>query len=1617
MRRFVFAAFSMAFLFCCSTVRAQVDPMLEQGTKPFGAYSSDFDSISMVNGGLTVHIPLFSYPQRGNKLRLNLRLDYESSGWQVAGTSHNPPIIITMSNMLFSGFKISEDQHLMEANGCEGYTPGWPAIFSADGSAHQLGQTSLSQGIQGFESIDATGIRLSGFEFNSTGNKLAATGTITDPEGTIYTPGVPTTYNGGLQYGDYKSWAVGLPVNYSKEDANGNSISFTTTSGWTDTVGRQIPSPPFVGKSGATDSTGCLGPLAIYSAYVWSIPGPSGGTTQLKVCFVYIQVGTDFFPNNTEYAEVGTGAYTIQSVLVYNGSSWTTSPAWVFEYSDQPPSGPNYGNLTQITFPTGGTVSYAWVNFNLGTGTYGRAVSSKTVNANDGSGAHTWTYSYSRNTGGVTTTVTDPLGNDTVHTITVLGYNAFYPQEVDYYQGSHSGGTLLKSVKTDYRSLPLKTPCSGSQTGAVDIAPIRVTTIWSNGQQTKTETDYDSNLTFTIGTSTQYTAGYGNPTNKREYDYGSGAPGALLRTTTTNYLAFSNSTYLTNNLLSPPSSVQVLNGAGSTASYTTYAYDETGGLVASGITTQHVASPYGNARGNQTSIHRELLNGVAVQTTNCPVSVSSGGYLVSNIVYFDTGTINVSNDPCTHPTTYVYSSTYAGAYPTKVTNVLNQSTNHAYDFDTGLLTSTTDPNSQPTTYTYDAMWRLATASYPDGGLDTVTHQETSFPFTATSTKKMASSQNYVTTSVFDGLGRLSQSQLSSDPSGTDYTIITYDANGRKASQTNPYRTTSDPTYGATNYQYDALNRANLVTMPDGSRITTNYAGNTTTVTDEAGKNRESFMDGLGRMTEVIENPGGLGYATTYQLDVLNNLASVLQNGSRQRTFAYDSLSRLTSSTNPESGTLSFAYDADSNLITRIAPAPNQTGASTVTTTYSYDALNRITQRSYSDGTTPTAFFTYDGTGTWGVTQTNTVGRLMEAWAGTSCCASTGAEIFSYDPMGRILLNTQYSAATGQYSPLNYTYDLAGDILSATNGEGVTISYQYNSAQQATVVTSSLVDATHPATLASGIKYAPNGSTSQMTYGNGLTESSVYNPRFQPCRDNVNSSGTVFTSLAACGSTSMPSGNLLDLQYSWNAGSADNGNLVGAVVGGVQTYSRSYIYDQLNRLSSMSGTGGLCTGLNWSYDAWGNRTSQTQVSGTCFQQSTTTITTKNQFSGYGYDAAGNMTSQPGATYSYDAENRLTLSSGDAASYLYDASGRRVTKTLSGAYRNYLYDTQGNVVSEVTSAGWAVGNVYLNGRMTAEYANGTTYFLTGDHLGSSRLLTTLAKGVQDCNGFYPYGEQDPGICTSSNTTTHKFTGKERDSESGLDNSQARYYTSALGRFMSPDEPLVDQQSENPQSWNLYGYVRNNPLSNTDPSGNACVSDGNGGWNDNNSGGESCADANAENQNGGQKVYVNAPDPDDQLGPYAIAVARGTQMAEPGVRLAFNGLALFGNLVAPGSMIAAQCISDPGSCSKGNIALAVLPIIIPEARLTKVLHAHTAGGLLSAGKSLFSAGEDVRALIQAAESAKTTVQAGGNIERIVDAGRVIGFDRSTGQITSIYTVITDRSGNLITAFPGRP
>jgi RHS repeat-associated protein len=140
--------------------------------------------------------------------------------------------------------------------------------------------------------------------------------------------------------------------------------------------------------------------------------------------------------------------------------------------------------------------------------------------------------------------------------------------------------------------------------------------------------------------------------------------------------------------------------------------------------------------------------------------------------------------------------------------------------------------------------------------------------------------------------------------------------------------------------------------------------------------------------------------------------------------------------------------------------------------------------------------------------------------------------------------------------------------------------------------------------------------------------------------------------------------------------------------------------------------------------------------------------------------------------------------------------------------YVYDALGRLVAEYTTA--------------APQNNGISY-LTTDHLGSTRVVSgkdgsnAIVKARYD---YLPFGEEVPtglgGRNYLSDNTRQKFTGHERDPETKLDFAQARYCSSATGRFMSADDFLNDTHVSDPQSWNLYTYVRNNPLKLIDPDG---------------------------------------------------------------------------------------------------------------------------------------------------------------------------------------------------------
>ena len=1493
---------SVIFLFLLNVVAANAQDLagLEQGIKPYGSYEGgDIDSISMVNGSLTLHMPLISYPQRGGKLNVGFSLMYANPILQPWGICNPSTKVCTETgyNLNYGAPRGTSVTYAYAINAVADFFPLVGAIASpgssgcqgiqyytaveSDGATHEIGPVGSIPGAQ-FLSVDTTGYR-----FVPGSSTECYLGVLTDRQGNIYNVnanGFPTTI----------------------QDANGNFVTTNTNSqgtvtGWTDTLGRVVAAP-FPGTS-TTNLTDC--PATATGASVWSPPEPNGSTLPYKFCWASINIS--FTPPDCTSAHFNcqpTSATSTQMV----GLVLPNSTAWTFAYD-------NFGEVTSITFPTGGSISYTWtytygpcvasqyVDINSGVNTalwpYRRAITSRTVT--DATGLHTWTYASSAaQTNGtllisntsLQTIVTAPpvngVANDTVHTETPLGSTcSMYETETDEWSGSHTSGTELQTVATAYNYSSNSYISAAFGDVAINVLPAKITTTnWISGKTSQVTKTYDAGIVDStyIGNIL-----YGDLLTETDSDFGTnGSPGGLLRQTINQYMALSGPNanyYLYNNLLSLPYTVQVENGGGTQVAYTTYGYDETS-LQTSNVTEQKTTGE--SYPGNQTSVHR-WLNGSTVSQSPCSVSVSNG-YLVSTNVFYDTGELQQSTDPCGYWTHYQYSPTYYGAYPTTVTNVLGQSTNYLYDSNLGSVTSIEDPNSQTTTKSYDPMNRLIQVNYPDGGSTSYCYTDGvttacptgnagSAPFAVVETKLITSSTSEVSTATVDGLGRLSQTQLNSDPSGTTYALTTYDPVGRKSQVYNPTRCSSitsncdsETTWGVTTYTYDPLNRVTSVAEQDGSVVNTAYdqtntnnTGVCTTVTDEAGNSRQLCVDGLGRMTGVWEAPSGLNYETDYAYDALNNLLTVTQQGNsktneRTRTFTYDSLSHLTSAKNPESGTISYSYDADGNVVTKTAPLPNQPLAtSTVTTAYTYDKLNRLLTKSYNDGKTAMAQFGYDAATLMNCTttppsnpDTYPIGRR------TSMCDGSGATAWTHDTMGRVLHERRtIGAVSGDYE--NDAYNLAGLPTSLTT-LGYSVAYTYSKAGRA--LTAINYSGSGNYQYVSGATYAPPGELASTTLGatstfTGIVTNNAYNDRLQP----------ILLSAAVAGQSPV-----FSVCFNFNLGIAintapcsfsastvgDNGNVI-QIVNNRTNYSgrsENFMYDSLNRIQQAYSTGSgslswgetygpTATSPGWApttpgIDAWGNLWARSGVTRkTYFESMSCPANTNNQLTtcSYGYDAAGNMTSNGTVSYVYDAENRLIAVAGDATptSYVYDGDGKRVEKCTEGSTPGscatgatgtlYWRGTSSDALSETNLSG-TVQNTYVffNGQRVARLDSaGAVHYYFSDHLGTHAVVenATATTCEQDID-YYPYGGVEYDYCSGSGVTqNYKFTGKERDSESGLDMFGARYYGSSLGRFMTPDwetKPTDVPYASfgNPQSLNLYSYVNNNPTTTRDPDG---------------------------------------------------------------------------------------------------------------------------------------------------------------------------------------------------------
>ncbi len=917
------------------------------------------------------------------------------------------------------------------------------------------------------------------------------------------------------------------------------------------------------------------------------------------------------------------------------------------------------------------------------------------------------------------------------------------------------------------------------------------TTLNDSGQKTKQEFDYDA---------------FNNQTEVRDYGYGeNGSIGSLMRRTVTSYLTTNGLTDYTCALCASaapihirrlPVQQSVYDASGTEQARTTYEYDNyandtshkpltsypdaTHSSNISGLCLLWDTSTTPNpscttpstssyiTRGNTTKVSRWLLG--SSQTENATYQQ-----------YDIAGNVIKVIDPRGNATTLDYTDRFGSpdgnarlndgvtllngqmsyALPTSVTNALGQTAYSQYDYYMGAAVDGEDINGMVASgYYIDDLDRptqvVLAANIPAlRQQKTFDYDDTNLTITVKSDLKAYGDNLLKSQTIYDKLGRITETRAYE--SGTNYVatrqvpfLVTQEPHSSQwmtGSQiSNPFRPYLGEQPVWTTKIQDSLGRGVSVKTPDNAEIFTSYSGNQTTVADQAGKQRKSITDALGRLITIYEAPNtpNYNYQTSYTYDVLGNLRKVEQ-GSQHRYFVYDSLSRLLYARNPEQETiqglsvtgdalvdgnsqwsLAYTYDSNGNLSTR-------TDARGIATTYNYDALNRNTNVTYTDGT-PAITRRYDSA-------TMGKGRLWQSETGGD--TGTLVTINAYDGLGHPLTQGQQfktSGIWGQTYTTQRSYILAGQVASQTYPSGHIVNYEYDDAVGRLAKFKGNLGDGVQRDYALGFSYDEAGRIREEQYG-------TLTPLYHKLKYNVR--GQLYdvrlSTMSRVTSDTDWNRGCLAFYYSaqnqgWGQSASDNnGNLIKAenyvplADGGYYLAQDNYSYDSLNRLTQDSETpylnGQPQTGFAqaYDYDRYGNRTINQSSSLTVNHPQFQIETATNRMYAPGdlalpmnqrkmkIDEAGNLTydSYTGmGSRTYDAENRMTAAtdnSSQTSSYTYDADGRRVRRK--------------------TTTGGEVWQVYgMDGELLAEYAANNASFIPTKEYGyrSGQLLVTASNG---------------------------------------------------------------------------------------------------------------------------------------------------------------------------------------------------------------------------------------------------------------------------------------------------
>jgi RHS repeat-associated protein len=633
-------------------------------------------------------------------------------------------------------------------------------------------------------------------------------------------------------------------------------------------------------------------------------------------------------------------------------------------------------------------------------------------------------------------------------------------------------------------------------------------------------------------------------------------------------------------------------------------------------------------------------------------------------------------------------------------------------------------------------------------------------------------------------------------------------------------TVTNPTGQTTVYCWDADRRVTKISDPAVSSSTTwNGSDLPATITTPGGTTSNEYYPG-GLLLKETTDPTGAktkfeygstsaphdptkvtdpqGVVTHYAYDTAGNRCLVRHDRAPQGTdLCADTTGAFVRLVHNADGTLASTTDAKGNTttygydtlgrLTSITP-PSPLGTETRT----YDGLSRLA--TVTDGKSQTTSFTYDDLDRITLVEHHDGSQVSYTYDDNGNMLTEtdagGTTTYVYDRLGRLTTETP---PTGPQ--VTYAYDKAGNLTSITDGGGM-VTYQY------TGTTGRLSGLTQPDSSQITFGYDAQGNRNQVSYPNGVTVDSVFDGAAKPT-----------SILAKKGSTTLAS-----FAYGYADSQSQPTNVIQSVTdenGSVTRYSYT-TPGRLVRARTTASGGAVTADFQYGYDAAGNRTSQ-DLDGT---QTTFSYNAGNQLTQggsttYSYDQNGNLTGDSaGSVLSYNAANQttgITPAGGSSVAMSYRGTGQ-TDRTSAGSTQMRL---SGLGVSGATDAS---GSTYYtrtpDGGILAQRAPSGTHYMVRDAIGSVVALTDGSGATASRFSYDPFGREISA--TGSVATPWRFAGEYLDASTGLYKIGERFYDPTLGRWTQQDA-IFDAASFT-QS-NRYLYVGADPLNFFDPEGMSC------------------------------------------------------------------------------------------------------------------------------------------------------------------------------------------------------